>query len=429
MTHSSPMHALFVALVAGCQAPPPPGGETTDPGSTSIATNTGPGATATVTGYDGDSTGGESASTTDLTTAIADGSTTHAGTTTTGAESTSDCEPQYGELVGTVLLSQIIEWVYANGYVWDCNQACNAANLDSPSHLGFGECYVSHPDWPFPGLTGGSTGTGVGSDTGTDTGLADAGTTAATGSLEDPEVDLVCHWYTLCGRGHAGLRSHGHSTARDPVGRWAAKAAHAEAASVPAFVHLSRELAAHGAPDSLCKQARRAAADEVIHARLMSRMATERGAAVPQPRVESIPIRALESIAIENAVEGCVRETWAALEATHQAVHARNPEVRRAMGRIAVDEVRHAELARQVDAWCRSRLDDEARARVDDARARAVEDLRTRVGAVSPDLAAATGLPAGVSARRLFDRLAAAMWAHSVPARASGTACSRSVVS
>lgn len=126
--------------------------------------------------------------------------------------------------------------------------------------------------------------------------------------------------------------------------------------------------------------------------------------------VEPLPVRDLEVIATENAVQGCVRETWAALEATHQATHARVADLRATMVRIATDETRHAELAQQIDVWCRSQLGGAAQARIDAARLRAIGHLGVTVGNVSPQLAAMTGLPTGRSARRLFGQLRASLW-------------------
>ena len=61
-----------------------------------------------------------------------------------------------------------------------------------------------------------------------------------------------------------------------------------------------------------------------------------------RPRVEALPTRALGVVAIENAVEGCVRETFGALIASWQAEHARDPGIKRLMRSIARDETRHA---------------------------------------------------------------------------------------
>jgi len=65
----------------------------------------------------------------------------------------------------------------------------------------------------------------------------------------------------------------------------------------------------------------------------------------------------------EIAVEGCVRETFGALEATFQAKNANDPQIRRVMRRIAEDETRHAALAWRVAAWIEPRLSDRQRRR------------------------------------------------------------------
>jgi hypothetical protein len=57
------------------------------------------------------------------------------------------------------------------------------------------------------------------------------------------------------------------------------------------------------------------------------------------------PARSLEELAVENAVEGCVRETYGALTAIWQARTAKDPSVAAAVRRIARDETRHAALS------------------------------------------------------------------------------------
>ena len=76
------------------------------------------------------------------------------------------------------------------------------------------------------------------------------------------------------------------------------------------------------------------------------------------------PERSLEALAIENAVEACVGETWSALVASWQAIHAPSEELRSTFSKIASDETRHAELARDLHAWAMDRLDADAQGRV-----------------------------------------------------------------
>lgn len=199
--------------------------------------------------------------------------------------------------------------------------------------------------------------------------------------------------------------------AASELGRLFATAAQLESASVHAFDILAEELHALGAPEALVAAARRAAADEVRHARVTTRLARRFGADPDAAVVAPRPRRALEEVAIENAVEGCVRETFGALVATWQGCAAGDRAVRRAMARIAIDETRHAELAWAVDGWARSRLDLAARARLREARRAAVAALRAR-GDIepSPALVATAGVPTAKRARYFVDATAAALW-------------------
>jgi len=194
-----------------------------------------------------------------------------------------------------------------------------------------------------------------------------------------------------------------------------------EAASVPAFERLARELAAHGAPQRLQRAARRALRDEERHTRMASALADHMantagpvggGAArVPLPRVRRGRVRSLESIARENAVEGCVLETYAAAVAMAQSMSAAQPRVRTTMRKIGADEMRHADLAWEVARWLERRLAPEARARVVAARRGAARALVKSAGRrVHPNLVAQLGLPAAPAAKALAVDLASCLW-------------------
>ncbi len=181
---------------------------------------------------------------------------------------------------------------------------------------------------------------------------------------------------TFCGTGRvpAGLIAV-HRDRRATAGAWLAHAAWLEAASVPAFVLLARELEAHGAPRELVAAALAAAKDEIRHAAMVGALARRYGAPPPPAEVATQPPRSLEALAIENAVEGCVRETWGAALALWQSHAARDPEARDAFATIARDELSHAELGWAIDCWAHTRLDAAAAARVAAARALAVRAL------------------------------------------------------
>lgn len=126
----------------------------------------------------------------------------------------------------------------------------------------------------------------------------------------------------------------------------------------------------------------------------MARLAVAAGARPPAVRVTppGAP-RDLETVARENAAEGCVRETFAALVAWRQARLAADPKIRETMGTIAADETRHAALSWAIDAWSRDRLSKSARHRVRSARSAAIS-LLLRDVALSET--AALRLPAGL---------------------------------
>ena len=144
-----------------------------------------------------------------------------------------------------------------------------------------------------------------------------------------------------------------------------------EGASVVAFLDLAEDLALHGAPTALVARAQRAAREEVRHARATARLAFARG---ERPQRVEIASRCphgkrhvaptLVELATSNAVEGCVRESFGALIASHQAQQAADADVRGVMTFIADDELSHAKLARDIDAWMQTRLSRRTRALV-----------------------------------------------------------------
>jgi hypothetical protein len=128
-------------------------------------------------------------------------------------------------------------------------------------------------------------------------------------------------------------------------------------------------------------------------------------------RVEPQPVKSLEAIAIENAVEGCVRETFGALLATYQAEAATSPIVRETFSRIAKDETRHAALAWRVADWLDARLSGEARARVEAARRAAAEEIVGSARAESRhDWFDWVGLPGSAVAGQMARQMRTALW-------------------
>jgi len=403
---TQPLMALFAALLAGCTARDMPG----ESGGTSSA--------STMTTTD--------SSATDPTTTSASGTSTDPTGSGSASSSVTDTssDPTY----------EPPECVYADHLIVLTPEEYEAW-LKGEGQVGTTGTTGTTGDDP------GTTGT-TGDDPGT-TGTTDANTTGAEewtpelcveicvaltgteeydvdscnklgvnteGNIEIKCVEILEH---CDGRMHACIGSRGVTDGANPVGAYFARAAHDEAASVYAFAALEQELAALGAPTALLARIRAAAADEVRHAQAIARLASDRGGRCHAPERRAFATRGALEIAVENAVEGCVRETWAALLAAHQAEHARDPQVRDVMRGIADDEARHAELAWAIDQWLQGILDPAGQAEVARARAASAASVVTSVAASEPALACieAAGVPGRASATRLCQGLAAALWA------------------
>ncbi len=236
-----------------------------------------------------------------------------------------------------------------------------------------------------------------------------AGCTADAVPFPDRELSMMCNCDLFSGGGRrvAGIASPPSCTGNSSLGTYLATMAHEEAASILAFDILARELASHGAPSELVDAAHRSRRDEIRHARALGTLARRHHATPPRVRHRRHRRpRSLESIARENAVEGCVHETFAAVLAHWQATHAEDPELRKTFARIAVDETRHAALGHAIADWMNERLDFAARRRVARARQRAVERLRMRLtNEPAKDLRDVAGLPDRDVARGLLDRV------------------------
>jgi hypothetical protein len=227
------------------------------------------------------------------------------------------------------------------------------------------------------------------------------------GADGDLTVHIVYAAYCLGGRRPGGLGPAGDLTAaRSALGGWLAGNAHLEAASIDAFEILAAELQAHRGPLPLVRAARTAAGDERRHARVMARLAARHGATPPAVTLARTPIRDIETIARENAIEGCIRETFAALVAVRQARAAREPAIRAAMAGIARDETRHAALSWAVDGWSRGLLGPAARRRVREARrAASVRLVQESLLPTSPILCELAGLPDPAECARMAGAL------------------------
>jgi hypothetical protein len=223
-------------------------------------------------------------------------------------------------------------------------------------------------------------------------------------------VVVTCLTPVVTGRRPGGLVEEAQGQARS-AGELLALQAYLEAASVDAFLGLAAEMRAHGAPAQLVRRLRRAAADEVRHAHVTAGLARARGGEPAAPKVAATGVRSLLAIALENAREGCVRETWGAACAVAQGERAEDLEVREAMRAIARDELGHAALSWDLAAWLETRLTAEERAAVGAERARAVAELEAEAeGLTRDEWRRQVGMPSPEEARAILRGIGEALW-------------------
>lgn len=218
---------------------------------------------------------------------------------------------------------------------------------------------------------------------------------------ETGKTEVECTYMSPpCGRATEGQA---HVAAPHDLVSWLSAAASLEAASVAAFERLERELITYDAPRVLIREASRAARDEVRHARVMASLARRHGGVTERPKRASMRRRSFERFALENAIEGCVRETYGALLATYQARFASDRKLRASFARIAADETRHAALAHAIDRWATTKLSERARLRIARARREAVTALDRELSSdPTAAMRATLGLPDARAARAML---------------------------
>jgi hypothetical protein len=234
------------------------------------------------------------------------------------------------------------------------------------------------------------------------------------GSSRCPSVTgpVTIQCTTICeGRRTDGI---GEPAARGRLsaGNYLATCSYLEAVSVHAFARLRAELTVHGAPRELLAAVHRAQRDEVRHARLMRALARGYGIEPEQPAPPPRTLRSAYEIARENAVEGCVRETYGAVVASIRATRATDPRVRAAMQSIARDEREHAALSWRIGAWLVPRLAPHEQRAVALAMRDAVAELTVGGGDGMTDAECRTacGLPSGEQHLRMVALLDAAVF-------------------
>ena len=283
---------------------------------------------------------------------------------------------------------------------------------------GFGTCdlpadYVSAYQAALPSPVPGDPGVG---DGGADASAPDADATIDAASAGDASaidagvptcpavsgiVKVHCATFPCEGRRTEGI-DEPRASGEAGLGAYFAACSYLEAGSVHAFARLHRELAAHGAPRDILARIERAEADEARHAALTSELARRFGVEPEVPVAPAPGVRSLFAIALENAVEGCVRETYGATMACFRARRAQDASVRGVMASIAPDECEHADLSFRIARWVTPRLRERERAAIRVAMRQAMDELTTASDdALDATQRAVCGMPAREERRAL----------------------------
>ncbi len=212
------------------------------------------------------------------------------------------------------------------------------------------------------------------------------------------------------GRMPAGLH-YEEQTANPALGQYFAAMTAMESAAVTAFRYLLRELEAYQAPAGLIALARTAIREEIEHAQMAGLLAKACAANVPKIQVDDFQLRTLAEIARENAVEGCVNETFAAACGMWQYQHAELAVFREVIGHITEEETGHAALSWAIHEWVMPQLTPAEQAGIRHAQAEAVARLEHGFEAeLHPAVRRAVGLPDREQAARLFGELRNSVW-------------------
>ena len=174
-------------------------------------------------------------------------------------------------------------------------------------------------------------------------------------------------------------------------GGYFARAANLEAASVIAFIELAAQLQKWKAPHAFIVRCLQAAEDERRHTKIMMTIAQQYTQSIPALQIERQPSD-LFSMALHNATEGCIHETWSALEAHLISHSAKTPELRSAFAVISREESAHAQLSWDLHHWFCEQLTEEQVKQLQRAQRLALQQLPNQIASGVIDSPVVLGL-------------------------------------
>lgn len=225
----------------------------------------------------------------------------------------------------------------------------------------------------------------------------------------DYQLQPAC---AVAGRRPAGLEDQlARTTPLTPLeeaGAFFAELAFLEDAAVTAFEYLVEELKAYSAPAPLIALATQAIGEEQEHVELMTALAQRYGATPQRATAAPFQLRPIAEIAIENAREGCVRESFGSLLGFWQSIASEDPAVRGIMDRIAYEESHHGALSWAIDEWLKPQLSGTDLDRYQQAHAQAIEEIQREIqNEPSEAMRRYAGFPTAAQAQDLFSQLIA----------------------
>ena len=124
-------------------------------------------------------------------------------------------------------------------------------------------------------------------------------------------------------------------------------------------------------------------------------------------------------MALENAVEGCVRETYGALVGAYQAATAKHPQIKETISQLVQDEIQHASLSLAIWQWASPQLSKAERAQIAEIQAATVASLRAAAHERhAEELYSEAGYPQTDVALGMLDALQGSLWSGDGPASA-----------
>jgi hypothetical protein len=201
------------------------------------------------------------------------------------------------------------------------------------------------------------------------------------------------------------------STPNTVLGDYFARAAYLDAASASAFLRLASELETHGAPGRMVDECHRAHLTELRHAAALGTLAEHYRVAVMAPEAREFSVRPLVAVALENIVEGFVRETFGTVVARCRARSAGNARIRQVMKKIAPEERGHAQLAFEIATWLQNVLTRVECVWVENAMRHAVRSLAHEIDVDTDiDLSWQVGVPSRDDALAIWSGLSQRVW-------------------